>query len=141
MYTYTDLKQAGYILAKPSGKILWEVQSYKDGVLIDDELLIPCSTKECIEWAKSVLSFFTKQAWQYLRRIGCNLKQAYAYIIENAKQLDIIQAARRNNANKRIVIALAGQTGKQLQRGKKPRENFAEFPTMKTHIIKTYASK
>lgn len=144
MFTYTDLQTAGLILAckhlkcRITGKPL-----YNAGF---------------IKWAKDVLSYFARSAWDFARKLNKSLKAAWAYIFVSAKELDTIQAARRKakaldkakaaqTAQARQlfsfrsvppIVAQYGQTGRQLEKGKPAKERHNEIPTIKTKISRHY---
>lgn len=143
MFTYTDLQTAGLILAckhltcRITGKPLYDA--------------------DFIQWAKDVLSYFARSAWDFARKLKKALKEAWKYILDNAKELDAIQAARRKakamdkaKAAQRTVqpfsfrssvppvVATYGQTGKQLQKGKEARENYQDLSTIKPRKSRHY---
>lgn len=145
MFTHSDLQCAGLVLACKhrtcciTGKPLYNA--------------------EFIQWAKDVLAYFARSAWDFARKLNKSLKAAWAYIFVSAKELDAIQAARRKakqldkakamqaaqarqpfsfRSNVPPVVATYGQTGRQLEKGRLPKERFAEIPTMKTKISRHY---
>ena len=139
MYTYSDLQTAGFIFAckERTCKITG----------------LPLYNDDFIAWAKQVFSYFGKQVWKYLKRMKASMKKAWGYILQSAKDLDIIQAARRKaryldeqrkqetakvafSFTSVPVIASERQTGSQLQRGKSPRQTFSDVPVIRERLSK-----
>lgn len=142
MFTFTDLQTAGTIFAckhrtcKITGKPLYDT--------------------DFVQWAKDVFSYFAKNAWDFSRKLKKTLKAAWKYILDNAKELDAIQAARRKakdmdkvkamqaaqpfsfRSSVPPIVAQYGQTGRQLEKGKPAKERYNEIPTIKTKISRHY---